>query len=255
MYQRRMKALHTTAASLCIICILTLTSAPRAVSENGPVGNAKVLLDEAKKKQTERKRAAMQTELDRLGEDVKKGEQELGDVEKSISDVGNAVTQAKGHIDLLAGRRKNVTQDLELLALRAEAEKLKSEGLSLLNAAHAKAKDALTKRNEELELKKALVSAQMQKMSESESTGDPASKKAKTGSSPTLTELRRDLAKAENKTEIANYKAHEAMNAASLKLQQADAATAKAEKKQAEFAAEKTSGGARADDTVKPKAR
>ena len=250
-----MKALHTTAASLCIVCILTLTSAHRAISEEGHAGNAKVLLDAAKKKQSERKRIAMQTELDRLGEDVKVGQQELGDVEKSISDVGNAVNQAKGQIDLLAGRKKNVTQDMELLALRAEAERLKAEALSLLNSAHAKTKDALTKRNEELELKKALVSAQMQKMSESESTGDSASKKANTGTSPTLTELRRDLARAESKTEIANYKAHEAMNAASLKLQQADAAAAKAEKKQAEFAAEKTSGGAKADDTVKPKAK
>lgn len=250
-----MKILRPTAVSLCLGCLLTFTSAPRAVSEEGQPGNAKVLLEAAKKKQAERKRAAMQTELDRLGEDAKQGQQELGDVEKSISDVGNAVNQTKSQIDLLAGRKKNVTQDMELLGLRAEAERLKVEALSLLSAAHAKAKDALTKRNEELELKKAIISTQLQKMSESESTGDAVSKKATTGSSPTVTELRRDLAKAESKTEVATYKAHEAMNAASLKLQQADAAAAKAEKKQAEFAAEKTSGGGKADETVKPKAK
>ena len=250
-----MKALHTASVSLTIVCILTLTSAHRAISEEGHAGNAKVLLDAAKKKQSERKRIAMQTELDRLGEDVKLGQQELGDVEKNISDVGNAVTQSKGQIDMLAGRKKNVTQDLELLALRAEAERLKAEALSLLNTAHEKAKDALTRRNEELELKKAVISAQMQKMSEPESTGNPESRKTKSGSVPTVTELRRDLSKAESKTEVANYKAHEAMNAASLKLQQADAAAAKAEKKQAEFSAEKTSGAAKADDTVKPKAK
>jgi len=104
------------------------------------------LLDEAKKNEEERKRAAKQKELDRVSEDIKKGNQEAADLEQSISLVGNAVNEAKSNLELLAGRKKSATQDLELLALRSEAERLKAEGMSPLDSAHAKAREAVPRR-------------------------------------------------------------------------------------------------------------
>jgi len=141
-----------------------------------------------------------------------------------------------------------------LLALRAGAERLKAEGLLLLNSAHAKAREALSKRNEELELRTALLSAEMLKIAESETTRESSAKTGKTGSLPSLTELRRDLAKAESRSSSADYRAREAMEAAALKLRQAEAVAAKVEKKQAEFGLDQqsTSPGGKAPPTVEP---
>ncbi len=229
---------HNTLVSLAIAFIFTLTIIPYAVSEQAAPGNAKALLDEAKKNQVERKRAAMQKELDRLDEDLKQDQTELVEVEHNIADVGNAVNESKKNTESLAGRRKNVTQDLELLALRAEAEKLKTEGLNLLNIAHEKAKEALTKRSEELDIKRAIVSAEFVKTEEVQ-TGSESARSVKSDSFRTMSELRRNLDKAANKAALANYRAREAMDAASKRLHQAEDAAAKVEKKQAEFASEK----------------
>lgn len=250
-----MKTLHFTSVSLSLACMLSLTAQPRALGETAPAGNAKALLDDAKKNQTERKRAALQTELDRLGEDAKKAKQEMDDVEKSISKVGNVMNETKSLLDQLAGRRTHISQDLEVMHLRIEAERLRSEGLALLNSAHGKAMDALVKRNEELDLRKALVSGDMQKASGSEAVSESDAKKGKNGSSPSLGDLRRNLAKAEVRSSLANSRAREAMDAASVKLQQADAATAKAEKRQAEFAAGNNPGAPSANEQPKAKAK
>ena len=246
---------YRTVLSLSIVCLLALTTLPRAMGETSPAANAKILLDEAKKNQAERKRAAMQKELDRLAEDGKKGKQEMDDLEKSISKVGGAVTETKGLLDQLAGRKKHIAQDMELMLLRIEAERLKADGLTLLNNAHGKAMEALTKRNEELDLRTNLVSAEIQKMSSSEIAQDYDSKKGKGDSSPTTTELRRNLAKAEGRSSFANSRAREAMDAASLKLQQAEAAAAKVEKKQAEFAVEKDPNAPVVTEAPKPKSK
>lgn len=244
-----------TVLSLSIACIFALTTLPRAMSETTAAANAKVLLDEAKKNQAERKRAAMQKELDRLAEDAKKGKQEMEEQEKSISKVGSAVDESKGILDQLAGRKKHIAQDMELMILRIEAERLKTEGLALLNNAHGKAVEALTKRNEEIDLRTALVTAEIQKMSSSEIAQDYDSKKGKGDSSPTTTELRKNLSKAEGRSSFANSRAREAMDAASLKLQQAEAAAAKVEKKQAEFTTENAPHAPIVIEAVKPKTK
>lgn len=234
-----MKRLRLASLSLSIGCILALMAVPRAMSEPGSVENAKVLFDAAKKSQQERKRAAKQKELERISEDMKKGKQEAADLEQSISLVGNEVSESKSNLDVLAGRKKSALHDLELLFLRSEAEKLKAEGLTLLNSANTKAMEALTKRNEELDLKATLISVEIQKLAESGKVGESDSKRGKTESGPSLTELRRNLAKAQEKSSLADYRAREAMEAASLKLQQAEAVAAKVEKKQAEFGLDK----------------
>ncbi len=202
------------------------------MSEDALAGDAKTLLDEAKRSQTDRKRAAMQKELDRLSEDTKKAKQERDDLEKSMSKVGNTLAGTKSQIDQLAGRKKRVFQDLELLPLRIEAEKLKADALTLLNTAHAKEMEALEKRNEELDLKTALTTAEIQRISSSDTTTSANSHKEKTEVGGTK-ELRKNLEKAHEKCSLADSRAREALEVASRKLQQADAAVVKAEKKQA----------------------
>jgi uncharacterized protein YoxC len=238
-----MKALHLTSLSFSIVCILAIGASPRALSQ-GTGGNAKLLLEEARKKQHERKLSAKQTELDRLSEDLKKGKQEIDDLQQSISKVGSAVSEANGQLDRLSGQKKTSTQELELVNLRIEAEKLKAEGLKLLSSAHAKAMEAQTKRIEELDLRTTLVAAEIRQISgtgaEKAPESGPKGKNAK--APPTVSELRRQLAKAENATSLAASRAREAMDAATTKLQQADAAAAKAEKKQTEVSLEKNPG-------------
>jgi hypothetical protein len=234
-----MKRLQITSLSFALACSFVLTTLPHAFGQPGSVKSATVLLDEAKKKQQDRKRAAKQRELDQISEEMKKGKQEAAELEQSIAQVGSASNESKSNLDLLAGRKKNTTQDLELLGLRMEAEKLKAEGLALLNSAQAKALDALNKRQEELDARTALFSAEIQRMSLPEKVAESDAKKGKTESGPNVTELRRNLAKAEGRSEIADAKAREAMDAAARKLEQAEAVAAKAEKKQAEYGLDK----------------
>jgi chromosome segregation ATPase len=248
-----MKSLRFTSVSLSIACILAVAMSPLALAETGSTGNAKALLEAAKKSALERKLAAKQTELDRLGEDLKKGKQEIDELQKSVYSVGNAVTEATGHLNRLGAQKKTHTQELELVNLRIDAEKLKSEGLKLLSTAHGKSMEALAKRTEELDLKTTLVAAEIRALSGTGSTkaAAPEGKGSKAKAAPTITDLRKQLVKAENATSIASYRAREAMEAASAKLQQAEAAAAKAEKKQTEIGLEKNPSFPGGNDPLK----
>jgi hypothetical protein len=115
---------------------------------------------------------------------------------------------------------------------------LKAEGLKLLGIAHGKSRDALAKRTEELALKTAVVSAEMRLLSPKspDNSVEAGTKGIREKQEPTLSELRRQLSKAEQATLNASSNARQAMEAASEKVQQADAAAAKAEKKRAEVA-------------------
>jgi hypothetical protein len=221
--------------------------------ESGASANAKALLDEAKRTQTERRVAAKQKELDRLGEDLRKGKDEMDELQKSIYKVGNAVTESTSQLEKLGGQKKQHTEELELANLRIEAEKLKSEGLKLLSAAHSKAVEAISKRNEELDLKTTLVSAEIRQISGTKTAKAESSGKKgdDSKSAPTVTELRRQLEKAERASALAAYRAREAMDTASQKLQQAEAAAAKAEKRQGEIALERSPGFPGGNDPLK----
>lgn len=219
-----------------IVSLFAFAVPQRAFCKDGKGGNAQALLEEAKKAELDRKVAAKQKTLDRLNEDLKKGKQEGDDLDNSIAKVTGATNEATSQLDKLGAEKKVQTGELELKNLQIEAEKLKAEGLRLLGIAHAKSREASAKLTAETELKTSLVSEEMQQLSEKFS-----SEKAATGAkgsnakrTPTLTELRRQIYKAEQATANANSNARQAMETASQKLQQADAATAKVEKKWAE---------------------
>jgi len=139
-----MKTHSLKLTAIALFAFLLLADLPQAMSESGPSPDARALLNEAKKNQAERERAAMQRDLDRLAEEVTKGQQEIADLAKSMSAARNAVVATKDYLDQLAGRKRRILQDLELMPLRIDAEKLKAEGLNLLNTAHAKATEAVT---------------------------------------------------------------------------------------------------------------
>jgi SMC interacting uncharacterized protein involved in chromosome segregation len=234
-----------TTAVISALWLLAITVPPVALCETDSLGNAQSLLDDAKKREFERKMAAKQTEWDRLSEDLKKGQQEIDELAKSISKVGAAATEAGGHLDKFAGEKKRLTQELDLVNLRIEAEKLKVEGLKLLSIAHTKAREALTKRNEEIDLRTAVVAAEMRQLT-GKTSSEPvppqpkgSSSKTTTKAAPTITELRKQLSKAEQAALNASSSARQAMEAATSKLKQAESAAAKADKKQAEVALEK----------------
>jgi chromosome segregation ATPase len=255
-----MKPSHTssTLVVLSVASALAFALPQRAFCQTGPGGNAQVLLEEAKKTEFERKMAAKQTVADRLNEDLKKGKQEGEDLDKSISKVSSATASATGQLDKLGAEKKRLTLDLDLVGLQIDAEKLKVEGLKLLAAAHAKSREALAKRTEEIDLKKAVVAAEMRVLA-GKPSAEPAAPSAKgsrsKSSGPTLTELRKQLSKAEQATINASYNARQAMDAASEKLQRAEAAAAKAEKKRAELALEKNPSLPGGNDPLNPTKR
>jgi chromosome segregation ATPase len=223
-----------------LVWCLSITVSHRALGETKSPASAKALFDEAVRKEMERKVAAKQTELDRLGEDLKKAKQEIDELEQSIGKVNAAVADTTGQLEQLTAEKNRLTKDLDLSNLRLEADKLKAEGLKMLGNAHAKSRDALARRAEEIDLKTVIVAARMQELSAETSTENPGtSTKAKTlKGAPLISESQKKLAKAEDATAKAISIARQAMEAASLKLRQADSAAAKAEKKRAEIALE-----------------
>jgi hypothetical protein len=227
---------------LSSIWLVTLAVPSRTMGEPKPGASAQTLLEEAKQSEFDRKLAAKQRDLDRLAEDLKKGKLEIESLERSISKVGVAANESKAQIDQLAAEKKRLTQDLEVVNLRIDAEKLKEEGLRLLEIAHTKAREAVEKRALELDARTALVAAEMRQFSSKAPldpvAAPPPSKKGATKPAPDKsapTELQKQLDKAQQATIAANTAAREAMDAATLKLQQAEAASEKTEKKQAEI--------------------
>lgn len=234
-----MKAHPTSAFATAISTawVLSLLMPLPAFSETTSRHNASVLLDEAKKAEYERKIAAKQTEMDRLNEDLKKGTKEMDTLEKSTQKVGTAADDAAKQLEQLTAQKKRAAAELELLNLRIEAERLKGEGLRMLQAANRKAHEAVAKRNDETDARSAVIAAEARQLAtkapapqEDSGPAKPAGK-----NEPTVTDLRKKLAKAERATATAESQAREAMTSATARLQQAESAAAKAEKKQTEI--------------------
>lgn len=239
-----MKALKTTfiTTAVCTAAILTFANPHRAFSETGGRQNAKALLDESKLIDYEGRIAAKKTEMDRLNEDLKKGTDEIDALEKRVQKVGTAADEAAKQLETLTSLRKRATAELELLNLRIDAERLKGDGLRMLQAANKKLQEAATKRNEEITARTALVAAETRLLAAKAPAAAADSGPAKphpAKNEPTLTEWRKSLEKAERATATAETQAREAMAAAGTKLQEAEAAAAKAGKKQEDLALEK----------------
>ena len=228
---------NTAALAVCLTWILAMSVPRPALGETKAMENAQALLEEAKTNELERKIAAKQTELSRLNEDLNKAKQQSDGLGASIEKVSAAVTESNGHLDQLAGQKKRLSEMLELVTLRIEAEKMKAEGLRMLATAQTKSLGSIAKRNEETDLRTSIASAEMSLLSPKAlpiiGAADGQDSGPNRQGNPT--ELRKRLEKVTHATSTANTTARDAMIAASAKLQQADAAGAKAARRGSEL--------------------
>lgn len=228
--------------SISALAVCTLVQA-RALAEAGLLGTAQVLLQEARDSDIERRATAKQKELDRLTEDGKAMKVEIFESEQSGQKVDNAVAETTKQIDQLNAEKKRLTDELELVTLRIDAEKLKAEGLKQLAIAHSKTRDALNRQSVELEVRAALAAAekaQLEKPAEPASTEASAKPVRTPKPAPSAaSELRKQLEKAEQASSTASIAAREAMDSATAKLKVAEVAAAKYEKRRAEIGLER----------------
>lgn len=254
-----MKALQTsvTATVIASAWVFTLALPRPAFSETPAHHNASALLDEAKLNDYEQRITAKKTEMDRLNEDLKKGADEIEALDKRIQKAGTAVDDAAKQLEHYTAVKKRASLEMDLLNLRIEAERLKGDGLRMLQNANKKSQEAVAKRNEETGARTALVAAETRQLAAKApvppAESGPSKHPAK--NDLTLTDWRNKLAKAERATAVAQSKAREAMSAATTRLQEAENAVAKAEKKQAEVSLDKNPGFDGGNDPLTPAAK
>ena len=217
------------------ICSLALSLVYPALSQTDSRQNAQGVLEKAEHIEYEHAMAARQKELDRLNEDIENGKKHSYELEQILNAVGNEISQAKSRRDQLVLLRKEQPKVLEIISMRLEAENLKTEGLIMLEAAQKKALDALGKRGEEAEQRTNLQALEMKLFAEKTLAKSTRSEESRQKQEPSVTELRKKLEKAERAASNASAAAGEAMRAASLKLQQASNAAAKAESRRIEL--------------------
>ena len=234
-----MKTIHQYFASsgISLIWIVAITVPRLAVAETGKSENAQLLLEEAKTTELQRKINTKQTELERYNEDFNKAREQADALEKSIEKVSMAVGETNAHLDHLASQKRRLAQMLELVTLRIEAEKTKAEGLRMLGGAQTKSLSAIARRNEETELRSNISKADLGLLSPKAlpiigAADGPESGPGRQGSAA---ELRKRLEKTVHTTVAAGTLARDAMVAATAKLQQADAAGAKAARRGSEL--------------------
>ena len=218
----------TALAGACFLAV-----AGSALAQNAEPENAKSLLEKVKRRDLDRQMAAGQTYLDRLAEDLAKGQKESETMQANITATNTLQKESATHLSELGTQRKRLEQVIGLTALRIEAEKLKAEGLQLLADAQAKALVALNKRADETNLRSSLAAAEMKVLAQAESSGagNPAAKDSASQVHTPLAELRKKLAASEVIAANAEKVAREAMRAASSRLELADIAGTKAKKK------------------------
>lgn len=234
--------------------VLAFAFPQRAFCEDKSHGAEQALLEEAKKSELEHKMAGKQSVVDRLKEDQKNEQQEIDELDKSRAKVSKATADAAGRLESLGADQKRMTRDLESLGKRMAAEKIKIEGLRLLGIANAKRREALAKRSIETGLKTKLAASEVRILA-AKSGLDPVAAGPSRGHSkqePTLTELRKELAKAEQATINANSIARQALEAASEKLRQADAVGAKTGSKRTSSSKEDNQADAFGNDPLNP---
>lgn len=207
---------------------LTLTSSVLAQAETPD--NAQALLENVKRGALERQIAAKQTDLDRMAEDLAKGQKAEETMEGNIIATGNLLTTSNGQLEKLSAQKKRLEQVLELTKMRIEAETLKAEGLKMLADAQGKALAALRKRAEETNARVAVGQTELKQLTPGAETADAPAVKGATKTHSAVADLRKKLAAAETASANAEQIARDAMRAASSKLETANVASSKAKK-------------------------
>ena len=215
----------------------TLTICNSGLSQAAKPDSAQGLLRGAQKRALEGQVADKQTEVARLNEDLTKARKESDAVQQSINATGVAVSDTTTSLQKLNAEKARLLQALEVVNLRIEAEKLTLDGLRKLTEAQNKSAMQLSNRIEETEARLNLGTLELKIKTEEllwEDGAFVASEETKK-LQIAITELRKKLAAMEKTTATARLAAREAMGAASAKLQTAEAATQKAQKRAEEL--------------------
>jgi len=240
--------------ALTLASVFAFAFPQRVFCEDNSHSDEQTLLREAKKSEFEHRLAAKQSVVDHLIEDQKNQKQEVEDLDASISKVSKAIADATGRFESFGAEQKRLTRELESLGRRIAGEKLKIEGLKLLGVAHTKRREALARRSVETGLKTKVAVAEVRSLAAKSGlapvASGPAGRQSK--QEPTLTELRKELARAEQATINAYSNARQAMEAASEKLRQADAVAAKTGKKRPDSSPEDNASNAFGNDPLNP---
>jgi DNA repair exonuclease SbcCD ATPase subunit len=240
----------TVSVLLSTIFVLNFSAPARSQTKSS--GDARALLQEVRKRELERQIAAKQTELDRLNEDLTKSRSESDELKHSIDGIVLTISETTGHLDQLSAEKTRLNQALEVANLRMEAEKLKLTGLKMLNDAQTKALGTLTSRIEDTDNRATVGAAELKLVSEGPVSdgGDAGTTDNATKLRAQIAELKKKRAKSERSTADANTAAHEAMAAASAKLQLADIAAGKAKKRAEELGLNEAVSASTTKDTI-----
>lgn len=227
---------YVLVASLSSLALLT-----SARSQADSPKDAQLILQQVKQREAERQQAAKQTELERLNQDLQRGQKESETVQQSIASMQGAIGQTSSQLDQLGSEKNRLSQELEVTTLRIDAERQKVEGLRLLSEAQSRSLEALEKRNNETELRASIGAAELKIMSppptDPENT-DLKNPEPRSKLWSEIAELKKKLAKSELATLAAQKTAREATRAASSKLQLADIAATKAKKRAVDLGVE-----------------
>jgi hypothetical protein len=242
---------------------------PAFAEEKSPE-NATALLQEVKKRDLEREIAAKQTEVNRLKEDLAKEQAVSADLKKSIDGIVKATEETASNLDRLSAERNRLSQALEVATLRVEAEKLKVVGFKMLSDGQGKMLGYITSRIEATERKAAIAEAELKLIHKpaivvaaEEPILDPTSPTAGSTEIATDAQLKAQIAELKKKglktqqvLTDASLAADAAIDAASAKLAQADAAATKAQNRADEFGLPAIAAGpADVDEITAPKAK
>lgn len=234
--------------SLCLFALFSGSLSRPASGESKTPGSAQDYFKEVKQRDLEREIAAKQIEVNRQGEDLAKVRSEGDVLKRSIAVIDAAASEASTNLERLSEERARLAQALEVATMRVEAEKLKVAGLKMLSEGQGKALSYTTSLSEVTERKAEIAAAELKLITfqdlphqDDEVILDPGSPMKPSGTDAKaklksqLADLRKKSPKSQQTLLDANTAATTAIGAASAKLAQADAATAKADQRTKEI--------------------
>jgi hypothetical protein len=251
--------------SLTVAAIFACGMSLTALGESKTSENAQALIQEVKKRDLEREIAAKQTEVNRLNEDLSKERGVAEDLKRSIEGIGLAIEESSSNLEKLSAERARLAQALEVATLRVEAEKLKVAGLKMLSEGQGKVLNYVSSRIEATERKAEIASAELKVVNWREplpveevilDNSNPATQQQASGGESLsklkaqIAELKRKGTKSQTVLTEASQAADVAIEAASAKLAQADAAAAKANKRAEELGFSETAEKSEDKDAI-----
>ena len=217
-YRSSPLVLATSFASL-LVGALAFAQEPQPA----PAEKARLLFDQMERGELDRQIASKQKEIDRLKEDQAKTLSDTNGLQKTVESTTALLEDSGENLSRLTGENRRLEHELAVSEAKAEAEKLKIEGLKALNVAQTKTLAALARRTEEAEARAHLRLAELDLLNAGKAIPKEGSNEAPQSD---LAKARKALAQAETRTQAEDRAAREAMKDASAKMAAAEAKNA-----------------------------